>query len=257
MNDLTHAQNILFEEWRKKPDLNGNKIRKFVVDGVIDQDVFKLQTKKILFILRDKNCSIRLEDADNKLACELNDHGSGWRTWNNVARWTSALIDESDYPYDISDKIRAEHMRKVVAMNLKKEAGTSRTNGDELEFATKSYWNEIYRQIEIYSPDIIICCGLSGKRMKSTYDLLRKYVLGGSNSFENCFEFNSSIVNHKWRYSIEVIGNKETPVIEFCHPQVTVFKGNRGHEQLFVPLYNDMKRIGIELLKKGAGTIST
>lgn len=29
MNDLTHAQNILFEEWRKKPDLNGNKIRKF------------------------------------------------------------------------------------------------------------------------------------------------------------------------------------------------------------------------------------
>jgi hypothetical protein len=49
-------------------------------------------------------------------------------------------------------------------------------------------------------------------------------------------------------YTLKVNG-KEVPVISFCHPQVTNFKGKRGHNELFEPLYREMLNIRKEFLK--------
>ena len=42
---------------------------------------------------------------------------------------------------------------------------------------------------------------------------------------------------------------KDGFTISFCHPQVTNFKGKRGHNELFEPLYREMLNIRKEFLK--------
>lgn len=226
----------LFGEWKSEFEFNA-----FISDGVVD--FLNYETPHILFVLRDMNCG------DERDLCEdLKDHGSGHKTWNNVGRWIKALLDGDDeYPYDMSSPKRAEQLRRVAVMNLKKEGGTSRVNGEELTESVEKHRSYIFREIELCDPDIIICCGLPIKGALSNAELLY------NNVFENVSEWKqleSTSLPRKWWYYKTTINEKEIPVISFCHPQVTNLGGNRGHENLFKPLYKDMLNIRSEFLKR-------
>lgn len=71
----------LFTEWTASREFAA-----FVRDGIIDPGNY--ERPHILFVLRDMNCH------EEKDLCEcLRTDGSGWKTWNNICRWTKALLE--------------------------------------------------------------------------------------------------------------------------------------------------------------------
>lgn len=232
---------VLFENWIKEYPFNA-----FIRDGIVDADSYS--NPHVLFVLRDMNCQ-----TGHDLCEDLRRDGSGWKTWNNIGRWSKALLDGcEEYPKDMSRENRVEQLRRIAVMNLKKEGGGSRTNGNELLEAVKTQREQIYEEICLCEPDIIICCGLTASGITGNATLLKEYVLPITTEW---LSFRSKSFQRDWWYYYTNINEKRVPVISFCHPQVTDLEGNRGHEKLFMPLYRDMFYVREMMLSKSLGNI--
>ena len=174
------------------------------------------------------------------LCADLRSDGSGWKTWNNIGRWTKALLDGiAEYPRDMSPEKRVEQLKRVAVMNLKKEGGVSRTDGTALLEAVETQHELIFDEICLCNPSIIICCGLPMKGCPSNADLLWRYVFSNRSEWD---KFRSTELPQDWWFYYAVINGRNVPVVSFCHPQSTNLCGReyRGHEKLFAPLYRDM-----------------
>ena len=226
----------LFIKWQKEHSFSA-----FIDDGIVCPECY--ESPHVLFVLREMNCQTPMN-----LCNDLLKRGSGFKTWNNVGRWTKALLDgEEEYPYDMSQEKRIEQLKRIAVLNLKKEGGGSRVEGDKLLEAVKTQKNFIYNEICMCNPDIIICCGLAVKGAAGNAMLLRDNVLSSCTKWES---FHSPKLNRDWWYYYSDINGKQVPIVSFCHPQVTNLCGKRGHEELFIPLYEDMLFIRNELLSK-------
>ena len=156
----------LFIKWKSKYDFNA-----FIRDGIVDSEHY--DSPHILFVLRDMNCQ-----SERDLCADLRNDGSGWKTWNNIGRWTKALLDGSEeYPQDMSAEKRIAQLKRIAVMNLKKEGGVSRTAGNELLDAVQTQHDMIYEEICLCDPSIIICCGLTSSGITGNATLLKDYVL--------------------------------------------------------------------------------
>ena len=229
----------LFIKWKSKYDFNA-----FIRDGIVDSEHY--DSPHILFVLRDMNCQ-----SERDLCADLRKDGSGWKTWNNIGRWTKALLDGSEeYPQDMSAEKRIAQLKRIAVMNLKKEGGVSRTAGNELLDAVQTQHDMIYEEICLCNTSIIICCGLTSSGITGNATLLKDYVLPVSAEWVS---FRSKTFDRNWWYYFTEIRGKQIPVISFCHPQVTNLDGFRGHEKLFIPLYRDMLYIRELFLKTATG----
>lgn len=223
----------LFEQWKEKYEFKA-----FIRDGIVD--VLKYEKPHVLFVLRDMN-----KDTEGDLRSDLKECGSGWRTWNNVGRWTKALLDgDEEYPRDMRKDKRIEQLCRIAAINLKKDGGGSRTNGEELKHAVETYKEMTYEEILLCEPDIIIACGLPAVGIEGNAVLLRAVlpVCGDE------YKISSTGLPREWSYYFANIGGKNVPVIGFCHPQATCLDKKRGHE-LFKILYRDMLTVREKFLK--------
>lgn len=229
----------LFAKWKAAHNFNA-----FIRDGIVDPEHY--ETPHILFVLRDMNCQ-----SEHDLCADLRRDGSGWKTWNNIGRWTKALLDgDEKYPQDMSMMSRVEQLKRVAVMNLKKEGGVSRTAGNELLEAVQAQYEMIYEELCLCDPSIIICCGLTASGITGNATLLKDHVLPISTEWTS---FRSKTFDRDWWYFLTEINEKQVPVISFCHPQVTNLENARGHEKLFVPLYRDMLHIRKLFLKTDTG----
>lgn len=234
--ELISNFNLFFEEWKSVHHFDA-----FISDGIVDENHY--EEPHVLFVLRDMNCQTECNLCD-----ELRTHGSGWKTWNNIGRWTKALLDgEEEYPRDMSQPKRVEQVRRISVMNLKKEGGVSRTPGEALLNAVQKHRDFIYKEICLCDPSIVICCGLPMNGCISNADLLWNYVFSDRSEWEN---FSSSSLEHNWWFYYADVNGKQVPVISFCHPQTTNLCGHRGHKELFEPLYRDMLYIRKKFLEK-------
>lgn len=225
----------LFADWRIQ-----HPFQAFIKDGVVDPDCY--EEPHVLFILRDMNCR---EDFD--LRWHLREFGSGWKTWNNIGRWTKALLDDhTEYPADMTQEVRKREVKRIAAMNLKKEGGGSRAIGIELLNAVQSQKDCILKEIELCDPRIIIACGLSSASITGSAALLHQYVFDSLPEWRKLLSPNW---NREWYYFLAEINGHTVPVVSFCHPQVTTIAGLRGH-QLFSILYEDMRYIRKSLLEE-------
>lgn len=210
----------LLDMWKNE---YSTSIKLFIKDGVICHEEYS--EPHVLFIMRDMNTGAEVD-----LREELRQWGSGWKTWNNAARWAHALLTgDNIYPHEID---RCAEMRKVAVINIKKEAGGSRAFKKELQEAAAQYGTYTLREIELCDPKIIICGGFGNATILKDYifkDLAGEWLEIYSDEFD-C----------TWWYYFATINGRQVPVINFCHPQVTHFKGKRGHDDLFAPLYRDM-----------------
>lgn len=232
MHELSTCTTIdeLFHLWRTHSE---GRITNFIEDGIVCEQEYALP--HILFIMRDMNTS----KPDSLRSC-LAENGSGWRTWNNAARWVHGLLTgEEIYPRQID---RRTEMRKAAVINLKKESGGPHAVFEQLKAAVQNDPAFILREIELCDPDIIICGGFGNA------SLLKEYVLKDQSGPWS--QFPALSFDHQWSYYIAHINNKEVPIISFCHPQVTNFKGKRGHSDLFEPLYREMLNIRTLFLGK-------
>ena len=230
----------LFTKWKSEYSFNA-----FIRDGIVDPAHY--DRPHILFILRDMNCR-----HERDLCADLRRDGSGWRTWNNIGRWTKALLDgDGEYPWDMSSPSRAAQLRRVAVMNLKKEGGGSRASGSQLLDAVQMQHGKILEEICLCDPCMIICCGLASSGIKGNAALLKDHVLPVSTEWAS---FQSRTFDRDWQYYFTEINKKQIPVISFCHPQVTNLNCSRGHENLFIPLFQDMLYIKELFLKNTAGS---
>ena len=102
----------LFTKWKSEYSFNA-----FIRDGIVDPAHY--DRPHILFILRDMNCR-----HERDLCADLRRDGSGWRTWNNIGRWTKALLDgDGEYPWDMSSPSRAA--KRPISCWVNAISGTS------------------------------------------------------------------------------------------------------------------------------------
>lgn len=228
MNNINKSENELFKNW-----ITTRMYNYFIKDGVIDEETFLKQKTKILFVLKEANC--QNGNADFREELKKSDlEGNWWKTWNNIARWSLALLNGEEYPENISTEYRAEVLKRIAFLNLKKVGGGTQAKTNEIIKAAQNDREFIKDQIEIYNPDIVICCG---KNSKSNATILREYILNGSVS--DWVKMKNSL----YYYYFET-KNKQIPVVSFWHPQM------RGGHKNFKKKYDLMLGVREELLVK-------
>lgn len=218
---IKEKEQQLFQRWREKYDY-------FITDGLLDEDEWNKQRYKILFVLKEANW----ENANGDL-CEFllsESSASYWKTWNNVARWTKALLEGGDYPRSVSKADKTDWLRKVAIMNLKKVGGNSAAKNNMVYAYAKSDRAYLKKQIALYEPDIIICCGRGkGKNADILHDVI----------FETheVSEWQVPILTYNYFY-VSINNKKKIPVVSFYHPQM------RGGHERFKKRYEEMMYLG-------------
>lgn len=224
---IRNKENELFERWKKS-----KKYKRFAKDGIIDHKQWGLEKYKILFVLKEVN-----SDKDNfDLRDFLKFGGSPtyWKTWNNVTRWTKAILEGGDYLRKVSKEEKTKWLSRVAAINLKKVGGKSEADDAEIRKYAINDSKEILEQIELYNPDIIICCGRgNGKNA----DLLYENVFQAEGKESKLSEWQPPIEKYNYFY-VQLDGDdKKIPVVSFYHPQMI------GNHKLFEQRFNEMKTI--------------
>lgn len=154
----------LFERWEKKTKPGET----FVRDGVMCETTYNASDPKIAFILKEPN-----GDNGGHLRNSALVIGGGWgRTWGDITRWTYGIrhrnnltgwsdaapqyqIGLKDHRHDERQKI----LQSICAINLKKVAGGSSSNNNEIAEFARADQEELREQYNIYQPDLTICCG--------------------------------------------------------------------------------------------------
>ncbi len=153
-------EEALFQEWRTSLD----KPETFVSDGVVDETAYRSSNLKLLFLLKEVN---DLGGGGWDLRAILYDYLSFGRipTWLNICRWIKGIraiptdLEWETELKDINVKDREELLRSIAVMNLKKTPGGHTTVVDNFNDAVERDRKFIKRQIKIYAPNLIICCG--------------------------------------------------------------------------------------------------
>ena len=240
---LKEEQSKIFDEWSPKiSDKNGRLYRKdFRSDGVIDEEVWKLQEAKVMFILKEPN------SGSGSLAYSLG-HVLATRkvapnktitTWSNVSRWQSgiaAIMEDFKNGRDVSIPAWKDYkgqgkascventLRKAVVLNLKKSAGTARSKDSEIEQYFKHHRDLFKRQYDLYKPDVVVCCGNVVTRCLRKYKIIDNY----DSKFAHHYE---SPLGKIWCYAPE----SGPIVIGFFHPQCS-----KNHQQMFSTLISTL-----------------
>ena len=225
MLNLEQMQADLFERWKSE---KGYTL--FISDGIFDTKTWQSQALKVLYVLKEANWEGGCPEKGlcNYLLSE--ESPTYWKTWNNIARWSKALLEGGDYPSEVTKQDKTKWMKRIAFLNLKKIGGGSVAVNQEIESFAISDKQYIKEQIELCDPDIIICCGRgNGKNA----DLLYYKVFEGV----GCSEWKQT--PNKYNYFDLKLPNsvKTIPVISFYHPQM------RGGHEKFKLRYEDMLMI--------------
>lgn len=154
--EIEHREVLLFEKWRETSP-------RLVSDGVVSASDFLKAPKKIVYVLK-----------------EVNDPGGGgWDlrnvalradrgyTWNNLARWSSAIFElpsETDWSSigAMPTTLRQKIIRSIAVMNIKKDAGGGSSIWAEIKLWAREYGQTLREQLDIYPADLIVACGTAG-----------------------------------------------------------------------------------------------
>lgn len=150
----------LFDLWKEahKNDVNfaensnATHISAFVADGCPFPDEYD---GKALFVSKEANHDNADENSSQVFA--YRNFANGEEDWaNNYMRTKYALMHNVIANESLPAR---EAVRKIAFMNINKRGGTSKTTDKKLLKYGKDYAHFIKRQIEIISPQYIICCG--------------------------------------------------------------------------------------------------
>ena len=148
---MREKQIALFDKWRiLHPEL--------VTDGIIDEEAYTKSKIKILYLLKEVN------GGENWDLCEFIAGGARAQTWNNITRWTMGLQNlDKDIPWNdmenITENQRKEILKSVCVVNVKKTSGGHTADSKKLEEAAEEDSAFLRKQLAIYEPEVIICCG--------------------------------------------------------------------------------------------------
>jgi|SRR3712207_1640187 len=156
---LKLEENKLFSKWKEKYDI-------FVPDGMVDSVSYISSWLKITFILKEVNAKDSFELMD------FLRQGAVGSTWNNIARWSAGILFNKQYNEveELNGVSRKKYLEPISVINLKKTPGGANSDYREIEEFAKSDRVFINQQLEIYKPDIIICCGTGNTFLNQVLD---------------------------------------------------------------------------------------
>ena len=153
MNQIAEREERLFDAWSSGRE-------SFVRDGIVDADEYGRSRVKLVFVLKEVNDS---GGGGWDLREFLRNGGRG-PTWNTVTRWVEGIERLPHIvPWGELERVdndrRKPLLRKIAAVNLKKEPGAGVADYDQLREATRRDRRLISDQLALYTPDFVICCG--------------------------------------------------------------------------------------------------
>lgn len=204
---------VLFNEWKKaqeyEPDniwkntRSGNNITKkhFRIDGIINEEVFKQEKRKVLFISNEANddeYSAKTDINPSNIYDYYHYYKTGYDSWKGKMRERTSAIYKVVAGYDINDISNSDAALHYAIMDLNKRGGGPDVKGaNHIEAYCRYYKDFILKEINIINPDIVIWLGTK------TYDLeLHSKYLGAEKLGEKHF-FN--------------ISGKKVPILRMWH----------------------------------------
>ncbi|MDR2295182.1 MAG: hypothetical protein LBD95_00130 [Clostridiales Family XIII bacterium] len=223
MNSIVAKQEELFKEWQETRHYDY-----FVKDGIFDPKIWGEQKCKLLFVLKEANWEGENVDLRSWIMGEQSP--TYWKTWNNIARWTKALLAPGEYPKYVSNADKTYWLSKVAFLNLKKVGGKAIADKKCIQQYAKNDAEFIRKQIILYAPNIIICCG---RGTGGNADLLYNEVF----KTDELSDWKKPILSYNY-FTVSINRSKKIPVVSFYHPQM-----RRSHE-LLKKRYEEMIEIG-------------
>lgn len=224
---IKEKEKQLFDTWK-----NDRTYTSFMADGLFDEHEWEKQSIKILYVLKEANWENGNTDLCKYLLSEKSP--TYWKTWNNIVRWTQAIRTGGAYQWTVTKGDKTNCLKTIAALNIKKVGGGAHANSEEIRQYGKSDAPYINCQIELYQPDIIICCGRgNGKNA----DILHEYV------FPKVSPWQPPIEGYNY-FLCTLSTGKQIPVVSFRHPQI------RGGHNAFRKYYYDMIAVAKELQKR-------
>lgn len=163
----------LFEEWIKSDSIFEND---FFKDGIVCPEEWEKTQIKILFVLKEVH-NKGSRGIYNFL--ESDDIQNGYKEkstmWRKVISLAYGILNYKTVCFEDIDqkmvkdneKLYTDIVKKIAIMNIKKSGGGSTVDSLYTKQA-KKFGDKIKKEIEIISPDIIVCC--------NTFYELKKYV---------------------------------------------------------------------------------
>lgn len=179
---------LLFKEWKKaqenEPDeiwlktKSGHNITKahFREDGIIDEETYEMEKRKVLFISNEANddeYSAKTKIDPSNISDYRNYSKIGYDDWKGKMRERTSELYKvvADIPRnEMSDPEAALH---YAVMDINKRGGGSDIKGgDHIEAYCRYYKDFIKKEISIIEPDVVVWLGVN------TYDreLHSKYL---------------------------------------------------------------------------------
>jgi hypothetical protein len=172
----------------------------FIMDGIIDPELFAIKPERILFIAKEHNLLKKPEDEKPYAA----DYTEWWKLGVNylfshrISEWTHGILNNFTTNYD---DITIDHkklaLRSVAFMNVKKSSGKASANPEVISKYIVASQQLLHEQIHEINPTMIICC--------FRYDYLPNQLFDGALTKKNDGTFSYG----KW---------EGIDVINFYHP---------------------------------------
>ena len=208
MTTKTEQLNRLFDQW-----IENCSFKVFMRDGIICEQRYE----NVLFILKDVNNA--KPDELNDMRIDVQTSLSGGKTWFNIARWASALLDGKEFPRFQEDvfaiykndyhTFQHDQLQRVSIVNLKKEAGGGNVSNTIVNKYAITHKNYLIKEIEICSPKIIVVCGVG------IFDGVQA-VLGTATPIKKPrpqFELATD-----WVIGTVSLDTRKVPIVQFRHP---------------------------------------
>ena len=188
-------QKKLFAELKKKDSAT-------IEDGIPNESEYTSARYRIMYVLKEVN------GGSNWSLCKFLQQGGRPQTWDNIARWTEGIFKlPVEIPWEQLKSNCSQRRRimlpKICAINLKKTSGKNTSNYKEIADAAKKNAPILVQQLELYSPDIIICCGTATPFITACFP-------------NTTIEWNMTTRGIKYFTTDEVI------VVDFSHPEARV-----------------------------------
>lgn len=157
----------LLKKWKRQEH---HKNELFIYDGIIDTQRWSKSQPKILFILKEAwEEQYKKEDWDLCKIIRTVWKGPKYKIWRTLAYWAYAIQYSGNrltppLP-DQDDKKYIESFLSCAIINIKKSGGKSSSDFNDLASYVQKDKKLLKRQIELISPDIIVC--------GSTFDLVK------------------------------------------------------------------------------------
>ena len=130
----------------------------FIKDGAVNPEIYERTQPKIVFFLKE---AYSKSDIDVWSLTDWLNNGAMTRMWGAVAEWTYGIRNTTattipQKPH-LSYEEKTALIKSIAIVNVKKSNGTKNSNYSDLINYAKSDKVYLKKELDILSPDVIIC----------------------------------------------------------------------------------------------------